>query len=342
MQELIEKALVGDKWSVGRLISVFEDRRPDAAGRRGSILHALSQHPDARRGRFIGLTGTPGAGKSTLMGEIANRLIRLPVQVDHADGRAHTIDAGSARVAVLAIDPSSDVSGGAILGDRTRVNFALDERRLFFRSQASDRELGGVSRSTFQVARLLYYLFDYVLIETVGIGQNEIEIQYLADRIYLVLQPLGGDGIQFMKAGIMEIPDVFVLNKADAQEAAKQSYFALKAALSFVRPGEEDQVEILLTSAHTGMGLDKLSQDIADSSASVTKRSMQAKEEYYIAKWVRDEYGRMGLRHLNQALGGARAFLASHNESYDAAQTDFLKTYESSAGGRARAAASTP
>lgn len=341
MQELIEKALSGDKWSIGRLISVFEDRRADAAGRRGEILHRLGEHPDARRGRFIGLTGTPGAGKSTLVGEIANRLIRLPANVDHADGRA--IPAGTARVAVLAIDPSSQVSGGSILGDRTRVNFALDERRLFFRSQASDRELGGVSRSTFQVARLLYYLFDYVLIETVGIGQNEIEIQYLADRIYLVLQPLGGDGIQFMKAGIMEIPDVFVLNKADAQEAAKQSYFALKAALSFVRPGEEDQVEILLTSAHTGMGLDKLSQDIADSSTSVTKRSMQAKEEYYFEKWVRDEFGRMGLRHLNQSLGGARAFIASHSQSFDTAQAGFPKTYEQTPGKpRARAAASNP
>ncbi|MEQ9365785.1 MAG: hypothetical protein RIF32_16195, partial [Leptospirales bacterium] len=257
MQELVSKALTGDKWSIGRLISVFEDRRPEAAERRGAILRELAAHGDSRRGRFIGMTGTPGSGKSTLIGEIANRLIRpddtskAPGAGSNSAGASHSSGPGSAnpgadfRVAVLAIDPSSEVSGGAILGDRTRVNFALDEKRLFFRSQASDRELGGVSRSTFQVARLLYYLFDFVLIETVGIGQNEIEIQYVADRIYLVLQPLGGDGIQFMKAGIMEIPDVFVLNKADAVEAAKQSYYALKAALSFVRPGDEDLISIL-------------------------------------------------------------------------------------------------
>lgn len=309
------KALQGDKWSIGRLISVFEDRRPAAAERRGEILRALADHPDSHRGRFIGMTGTPGAGKSTLIGELANRLIASKT--------------GAAKVAVLAIDPSSEVSGGAILGDRTRVNFALDEKRLFFRSQASDRELGGVSRSTFQVARLLFYLFDFVLIETVGIGQNEIEIQYVADRIYLVLQPLGGDGIQFMKAGIMEIPDVFVLNKADAVEAAKQSFYALKAALSFVRPGEEDRISILMTSAQTGMGLDELSEDMAASKQATPRRSMSDKEIFYFEKWVRDEYGRAGLRHLNTTHGGARTYIAGHDESFDRAQAAFLNEYSS-------------
>ena len=319
MQELIAKALTGDKWSIGRLISVFEDRRPDAANTRGEILATLATHPASRRGRFIGMTGTPGAGKSTLIGEIANRLIRMPAPADHG----HV-----ANVAVLAIDPSSEVSGGSILGDRTRVNFALDEKRLFFRSQASDRELGGVSRSTFQVARLLYYLFDFVLIETVGIGQNEIEIQYVAECIYLVLQPLGGDGIQFMKAGIMEIPDVFVLNKADAAEAARQSYYALKAALSFVRPGEEDRVSIIKTSAQTGLGLDELSENIYRAREIQPRRSMADKERFYFEKWVRDEFGRAGLRELNQTHGGAGAYIAAHADSFDQSQAAFLDEYK--------------
>ncbi len=327
MRELVTKALAGDKYSIGKLISVFEDRRPESANRRGEILRELAERPDSKRGRFIGMTGTPGAGKSTLIGEIANRLVRLSPEAPGAQTSAQKTGAAGFNVAVLAIDPSSEVSGGAILGDRTRVNFALDEKRLFFRSQASDRELGGVSRSTFQVARLLYYLFDFVLIETVGIGQNEIEIQYVADRIYLVLQPLGGDGIQFMKAGIMEIPDVFVLNKSDAVEAAQQSYYALKAALSFVRPGEEDRVSIIKTSAITGLGLDEVSRNMAASRGDEPRRSMSEKEIFYFEKWVRDEYGRVGLRRLNSEHGGARAYIERHASSFDQAQAAFLSEY---------------
>jgi LAO/AO transport system kinase len=321
MRELVQKSLLGDKWSIGRLISVFEDRRPQAAASRAEILELLRAHPDARRGRFIGLTGTPGAGKSTLIGEIAKRLIATDETPAKAGSATHS-------VSVLAIDPSSEVSGGAILGDRTRVRFPLDEKRLFFRSQASDRELGGVSRSTFQVARLLHYLFDFVIIETVGIGQSEIEIQYVADRIYLVLQPLGGDGIQFMKAGIMEIPDVFVLNKCDAAEASRQSYYALKASLSFVRPGEEDRIQIIMTSAQSGVGLDELAADIAGARDAQPRRSMRDKEQYYFEKWVRDEFGRAGLRYLHARHGQAGAFIERHNASFDEAQLAFSNEYE--------------
>src|SRR5690606_6958306 len=117
----------------------------------------------------IGITGTPGAGKSTLVGEMATRLVGAD---DHT------------AVAVLAVDPSSQISGGALLGDRTRVRFPAGEPRLFFRSQASDRELGGVSRTTFPVCRLLHRLFDVVFVETVGIGQSETEIQHVSDWTY--------------------------------------------------------------------------------------------------------------------------------------------------------------
>ena len=116
---------------------------------------------------------------------------------------------------MLAVDPSSQVSGGALLGDRTRMRFPPDERRLFFRSQASESDLGGLGPSTFQVCRLLTRLFDCVMIETVGIGQSEADIRHLADRVYLVLQPLGGDEVQFLKAGIIEVPHAFILNKCD-------------------------------------------------------------------------------------------------------------------------------
>lgn len=312
MQQLVEQALAGQKFAVGRLISHFEDRRHiEAARNRAEILALLERDERAKHGRFIGITGTPGAGKSTLIGELANRIVQQNAGVS---------------VAVLAVDPSSEVSGGSILGDRTRVKFALDEPRLFFRSQASDRELGGVSRSTFQVARLLHRLFDYVLVETVGIGQNEIEIQYVADRIYLVLQPLGGDGIQFMKAGIMEIPDVFILNKADATDAARASYYALKAALSFVRPGEENSIRILRTSALTGLGLDELTDEVLSTAGAPPRRSMRDRESFYFDKWVRDEYGRIGLRYLHSLEGAAAAYVQQHN-GFDHAQAAFANEY---------------
>lgn len=263
-----------------------------------------------RSGRFLGITGTPGAGKSSLIGRAAKLLIERDPHV---------------RVAVLAVDPSSHISGGAILGDRTRVSFPLDERRLFFRSQASDRELGGVSRTTFQVGRLLMRLFDLILIETVGIGQNEIEIQYVADRVYLVLQPLGGDQIQFMKAGIMEIPDVFILNKSDEEQAARVSYHALKVSLSFARPGEENNLRVLLTSAVSGRGLVELTDEFLAARGQALRRSLTEKEAYYFERWVRDEYGRHGLAELER-LGGAGAYLAAQN-GFDLAQAAFARRW---------------
>ena len=156
---LIEAATRGEKHSVARLISLFEDRRPGAPERRAAVLEALDAgRGDRGAGTIIGITGTPGSGKSTL-------LSRLTVDLLAADS--------TLSIAVLAVDPSSQVSGGALLGDRTRMRFTPDERRLFFRSQASDSDLGGLGPSSFQVCRLLTRLFDCVMIETVGIGQSE-------------------------------------------------------------------------------------------------------------------------------------------------------------------------
>lgn len=256
---------------------------------------------------FAGITGTPGAGKSTLIGAIGNRLVALDSRI---------------RMAVLAIDPSSHVSGGALLGDRTRVRFPIDEDRLFFRSQASGGELGGMSPATFQVARLLHYLFDLVLIETVGIGQNEIEIQRLADRVYLVLQPFAGDQVQFLKAGIMEIPQVFILNKCDEVDAARKSFHALKTSLEFARPGESD-LRIVQTSAVSGIGIDEVCQDLLQFCAKTegAESLLLQKENKYFARWVEDEFGRHGLRFL-ETLGGPAKFVGPSG-GFDLAQEEF-------------------
>lgn len=312
LNDLVSRALERDKWSVARLISIFEDTRQSAPAQRAEVLDLLRAGKGDQVGFFHGITGTPGAGKSSLLGEVALRLIQS--------------DASSA-VAVLAIDPASEISGGALLGDRTRVRFPVHDRRFFFRSQSSDRNLGGVSRTTYQVCRLLGHLFDHVFIETVGIGQSEIEIQYVADRIYLVLQPMGGDQIQFMKAGIMEVPDVFILNKSDEEVAARKSYHTLKASLTFSRPGE-DALPILRTSATTGLGLDELVRVIADVKTDGRRHSPQEKEAYFFARWVRDEFGRRGVERLLEIGKAALPGQAARNYmdltgGFDAGQMAF-------------------
>jgi LAO/AO transport system kinase len=312
MTEVVDKARRLDKWSLGQLISLFEDRRAGAALRRRAVLDELSAGP-TRHAFIVGVTGTPGAGKSTLIGELATRLVA---------------DDAAVAVAVLAVDPSSQVSGGALLGDRTRVHFPVAESRLFFRSQASDRDLGGVSRHTFQVCRLLVNLFDYVFIETVGIGQSEVEIQHVADYTMLVLQPLGGDQVQFMKAGIMEIPELFVVNKCDQTEAAAASYHALRASLSLTQPGRSraDRLPIYQTSAKSGQGLDAVVAAVKGARTRPDRRSLVDKEPYFFEKWVRDEYGRAGLGYL-RGLGEPTAVILRRTGSFDQAQVWFGEQY---------------
>ncbi len=309
MSELVDKALQLDKWSLGQLISQFEDNRAAAAAKRSDVLVELADR-DTRNATFIGITGSPGVGKSSLIGELATRLI------------AH--DATTA-VAVLAVDPSSHVSGGALLGDRTRVSFPADESRLFFRSQASDRDLGGVGRGTFSVCRLMGHLFDFVFVETVGIGQSEIEIQHVADWTYLVLQPLAGDSVQFMKAGIMEIPDAFILNKCDETQAAQRSYASLSSSLRTFR-SDGAVPAIHRTSVRTGQGLDDVVSELSAAEFAPNRPSLREKELYFFEKWIRDEYGRSGLAHYRKQ--GARAFLSGDAPTaYEQAQTRFANGY---------------
>lgn len=310
--ELIPAAFNRQKFAIARLVSLFEDPRPEAALKRKEVLETMQSSRKSRRGMFLGFTGTPGAGKSTLVGELANRFIQQNPDKS---------------LAVLAVDPSSHVSGGSILGDRTRVRFSLGDDRLYFRSQASDQELGGISRTTFSVLRLLYHIFDVIIIETVGIGQSEIEIQQTADRVFLLLQPLAGDQIQFMKAGIMEIPDTFIINKSDEKEAAERTFHALRASLQLIRPGEA-RVPIFRTSALTGMGLNEvldywnsLFEERTDPAA--LDASLYRREVYYFEKWVKDELGRQGLRMLAD-LGGPRHLMDSAN-GFDGAQKAILE-----------------
>jgi LAO/AO transport system kinase len=195
--ELVERARRGEQLAVARLISLVEDGGPALR----EVAAALSRH--AGRAHVIGLTGPPGVGKSTTTSELVRAL--------RAQGR---------RVGVLAVDPSSPFSGGALLGDRVRMGEHATDDGVFIRSMASRGHLGGLAWATPHALRVLDAAgCDVVLIETVGVGQSEIEIVALADTTVVLLAPGAGDGVQVAKAGVMEIADVFVVNKADRNGA---------------------------------------------------------------------------------------------------------------------------
>ncbi len=306
LPEVVARARQLEKPAVARLIGLFEDTRPAAAALRAAALAALDADDDRRPATVIGVTGTPGSGKSSLLSRVTVAMLQRDPEVS---------------IAVVAIDPSSHVSGGSLLGDRTRMRTPLDDRRLFFRSQASATELGGLSPTTFQVCRLLTRLFRCVIVETVGIGQSEADVRHLADRVYLVLQPLGGDEVQFLKAGIIEVPDAFVLNKVD-EPSAETSFHHLKGSLGLARPFDASPPEIHRTSARTGIGVDELADAFGQVIAEGRPRGHAAREPHFFERWVDDEWGRQGRRHLVDALGGAADYLQVAG-GFDPAQQAF-------------------
>ncbi len=206
--ELIEGALSGDRRALARLISLIETDSQKAAGCMAQL------HPRAGRASIIGVTGAPGTGKSTLVNELTKSIRR--------SGRT---------VGIVAVDPTSPFSGGAILGDRIRMRDLSGDEGVFIRSMATRGSLGGLARATADVARALDAAgFDVILIETVGAGQSEVEIARTADTVLVVEAPGLGDEVQAIKAGILEIADVLVVNKAD-RDGADNTVRALQAML---------------------------------------------------------------------------------------------------------------
>ncbi len=197
VQELVDRARNGEPRAVARLISLVENDSPTLR----EVAAALAPH--GGRAQVVGLTGSPGVGKSTSMSALVG-----------------TLRAAGRHVGVLAVDPSSPFSGGALLGDRVRMQDHATDDGVFIRSMASRGQLGGLSAAVPQALRVLDAAgCDVVLIETVGVGQAEVEIASLADTTLLVLAPGFGDGIQAAKAGVLEVADVFVVNKADRDGA---------------------------------------------------------------------------------------------------------------------------
>ena len=232
----LEAARAGDVRALARLLSLIEDESPQVR----SVIKDLM--PATGGARIIGLTGSPGVGKSTVTGALLSAF--------RAQGH---------RIAVLAVDPSSPFTGGALLGDRIRMQEHATDGHVFIRSMASRGHLGGLAASTPQAIRVLDAAgFDLILIETVGVGQAEVAIASLADSVLVLLAPGMGDAIQAAKAGILEVADLFVVNKADKPDA-QQVVRDLRNMIALANRAEDDwKPPIVSTVAVRNEGIQEL------------------------------------------------------------------------------------
>ena len=268
--ELTEPLLQGDKRALARAISLVENDDPEG----WALVREV--YPKTGRAAITGFTGPPGVGKSTLIGRL----------VENARARER-------EVAVLSIDPSSPFTKGALLGDRIRLSDHFLDPGVFIRSMASRGSLGGLSEATLQAALLMDASGkDDVFLETVGVGQAEVDIIDHADTVVLVLMPGSGDSIQALKAGVMEIPDVIVVNKSD-HPLTDTMMREIRGVLS-LGPQEGWRVPILKTEASRGEGIEELAEKIAEH------------REHIAEQGTLDERRRRNLMNEVMALAGAR------------------------------------
>jgi LAO/AO transport system kinase len=264
----------------------------------------------APRAQVIGFTGPPGVGKSSLI-----------------DGLMRKWRAAGLSVGVIAVDPSSRRTGGALLGDRIRMRTDPEDQGAFVRSLASRGKLGGLAELAFPAVVLMRAIFDRVIVETVGVGQSEADISTVADMVVLCVQPGSGDSLQFMKAGIMEIPDIAVVTKADMGPAARRALADLKGAMGLGSGGE---VDCLLLSAASGEGMDDLIEALAKRGAAMDGAPLAARRQAQAQGWLHaallQRFGQDGLEAARPALalapgappfGHGRAIAATLRVSFE-------------------------
>jgi LAO/AO transport system kinase len=268
-------------------LNLLESTAPDDRQQAAALMAELS--PAVLGGEapahVIGVTGPPGAGKSTLLSALL-----------------HAWRAQERTVALLAIDPSSRRSGGSLLGDRARIEFDPGDHGVLIRSSAAEERLGGLARSTRTAAEALAAAFDVVVIETVGVGQAETDVADVADTVAVVVQPGSGDALQFLKSGIMEIPDVLVVTKADLGQIAMRARRDLSAALRSL--GSSSARVIAVSSLSPPSGIDALvtALDEHRDGLNVAERRLRARRASALTDFA-VEHGERGVR----ALGGRRA-----------------------------------
>ena len=288
----LDEILKGEKAAVAQALNLLEDKKPSSLARRVKLVETLSLNAKPER-HVIGITGPPGVGKSTLLSRI------IPIYRDQKKS-----------IGIITVDPSSKMSGGALLGDRTRISYDPKDTDIFIRSMAAGRHLGGLAWRTRQCLTLFESIYDRIIIETVGVGQSETEIEDVVDTVVSVVQPGSGDVLQFMKAGIMEIPHILVMNKADRKSLAEKSKNDLEAVASIASTDMEGwNLALSMTSALEGWGLDALVTAIEKHGLYLNERNISEKRRQNRIKWVhmifRERFGSFGV----DMLGGEKNIL---------------------------------
>lgn len=274
----IESVRSGGKRALAAALAAIETEAGTA-----ELAAFLDEACTAAKGATLGLTGPPGVGKSTL----TNALV--------SGWRA----AGET-VGVIAVDPSSRRTGGALLGDRARISTNPEDRGVFVRSMAARDRLGGLSDQTVAAMVIMRAVFDRVLVESVGIGQSEADVAMVADTVVLCIQPGSGDSLQFMKAGVMELPDVIAVTKADMGAPAQRAKADVEGALTLVSRDPGAWVApVVLVSSTTGEGLDRLGEAIEAHrrwlGAGRRAALREAQERQWVEEAVRARFGTAGL-----------------------------------------------
>ncbi len=277
----LEAIRAGGKAALARALAAME-----AEPRGAEVLDLLDAAYAAGGGHVIGITGPPGVGKSTLLAAL----------IDAFRERGDT-------VGVIAVDPSSKRRGGALLGDRTRILHDPEDKGVFVRSMAARDQLGGIAALTMPALVLMRALFDRVIVETVGVGQSETTIGDVADTVVFAAQPASGDSLQFMKAGIVEVPHLVVVTKADMGGPAERAARELEGALDLAEPEEDDwTVGVRLVAAPDRVGIPELVEDLDRHREMLgdlaDHRAVQAGG--WLRRQLHDLYGRSGLAVLHE------------------------------------------
>jgi LAO/AO transport system kinase len=286
-RDLGRRLAARDLSAAAAVLNLVENRSPAAVEQTAALLEAVSVAALGHEApaQIVGVTGPPGVGKSSLL----SRLVARWRAVDRS-------------VAVLAVDPSSRRSGGSLLGDRARIEREPDDQQVFIRSTAAGDRLGGLAPATRAAATALSAAFDVVVIETVGVGQSETEIADVADEVAVIVQPGSGDVLQFLKSGIMEIPDVLVVTKADLGAVAHRALADLQAALRSLGAGAVPVVAV--SSVSPPAGIDELVEalDRRHGALDLAGHRLHGRRAGALAQFT-VEHGERGLRRL----GGRRA-----------------------------------
>ena len=254
------------------------------------IISQLDVLHSKAKSHVIGITGPPGAGKSSLVDKLIGEIRK-----------------NKKSVGIIAIDPSSSKSGGALLGDRTRLLLDPNDNDVFVRSMAAKDFLGGLSELTFPTMTVMRSIFDFVIIETVGVGQSETNVKDLVDSVILCVQPGSGDTIQFMKSGIFEIPDIVVVTKSDIEKIANLTYSELNKSKNYFKSTNDWNIEIIKTSVVKNIGIDFLFKEI-DRRWLWLKKNKKIQHQRidqdisWITKTIMREFGINGVKKIDKLL----------------------------------------